>query len=257
MSLRNLLLLRDAVEQFPQLTRTTLRNWISRGLGGRRLPATRIGHQYLVDPKHVETFIAQIDSSVDRAALQRINDLSDVAVRLFAELFFVSSGSPYVEPAHYDAVRRTYLSRGAVESYDDALCELQCRMLLLRTSFGDQLQLPSIDRGPGNCGTRAQSKTQKLAKQLAARDGWRCQYCANRKRLTWRTAVVEHMIPQSRGGGNALDNLVLACTRCNIKKGPRMPLEHFFACKVTLPSRRGSMVEDRVRVGPSPWRLGT
>lgn len=37
------------------------------------------------------------------------------------------------------------------------------------------------------------------------------------------TATIDHYVPLSRGGGNRLENLVLACKECNGRKGNDMP----------------------------------
>jgi 5-methylcytosine-specific restriction endonuclease McrA len=49
-----------------------------------------------------------------------------------------------------------------------------------------------------------------------ARDGHRCQYCG-------ATAEnIDHVIPKSKGGPHAWDNVVAACRRCNTAKRDRM-----------------------------------
>jgi 5-methylcytosine-specific restriction endonuclease McrA len=55
---------------------------------------------------------------------------------------------------------------------------------------------------------------------LFARDGYRCQYCGDSSRLT-----VDHVIPRSRGGSTAWENMVTACAPCNLRKGDRLPVE--------------------------------
>ena len=57
-------------------------------------------------------------------------------------------------------------------------------------------------------------------KNILRRDGFRCQYCNQRERLT-----VDHVIPRSRGGRDQWTNLVAACISCNNKKGNRTPEE--------------------------------
>ena len=52
------------------------------------------------------------------------------------------------------------------------------------------------------------------------RDKNKCQYCGSTKSLT-----IDHVIPRSRGGKDTWENLVVACSPCNIKKGDKM-LEH-------------------------------
>ena len=52
-----------------------------------------------------------------------------------------------------------------------------------------------------------------------ARDGWLCQYCGS------SAENVDHVIPRSRGGPHAWENVVAACRRCNSKKENRLPTE--------------------------------
>lgn len=58
-------------------------------------------------------------------------------------------------------------------------------------------------------------------KAVLARDSWTCQYCgASKPELT-----VDHVIPRSRGGESAWENIVAACASCNRRKGNRLPRE--------------------------------
>jgi 5-methylcytosine-specific restriction endonuclease McrA len=57
-------------------------------------------------------------------------------------------------------------------------------------------------------------------KNVLRRDGFNCQYCGSRDRLT-----VDHVLPKSRGGKDTWENLVAACTSCNNRKGNRTPEE--------------------------------
>lgn len=52
-----------------------------------------------------------------------------------------------------------------------------------------------------------------VRKQALARDGHACVYCSSEENLT-----LDHIIPEIKGGGNDLDNLVTACRACNAKK---------------------------------------
>jgi hypothetical protein len=52
------------------------------------------------------------------------------------------------------------------------------------------------------------------------RDDHTCQYCGSVKKLT-----IDHVIPKSKGGGDTWENMVVACSSCNAKKGDRL-LEH-------------------------------
>tara|TARA_Y100000389_G_scaffold194636_1_gene224924 strand:+ start:215 stop:691 length:477 start_codon:yes stop_codon:yes gene_type:complete len=51
------------------------------------------------------------------------------------------------------------------------------------------------------------------------RDENTCQYCGAKKRLT-----IDHVIPRCHGGEDTWENLVVACSSCNTKKGS-IPLE--------------------------------
>lgn len=46
----------------------------------------------------------------------------------------------------------------------------------------------------------------------------RCEYCQSRSDYATETFAVEHVVPLSRGGTSATDNLALACTGCNGRK---------------------------------------
>ena len=55
---------------------------------------------------------------------------------------------------------------------------------------------------------------------LFLRDDFSCQYCGSREELTF-----DHVIPRSRGGRTTWENVVAACSTCNLKKGNRLPEE--------------------------------
>lgn len=75
------------------------------------------------------------------------------------------------------------------------------------------------------------SETQKRVRKLIERDGEFCVYCGVKMFLKTRIgepkATLDHIIPKSKGGTDALENLVLACAPCNNKKGAIMPAEWF------------------------------
>ena len=55
------------------------------------------------------------------------------------------------------------------------------------------------------------------------RDRFSCQYC--NQRLPTPQLTFDHVIPRSRGGRTSWGNVVAACSRCNLKKGNRLPAE--------------------------------
>lgn len=62
---------------------------------------------------------------------------------------------------------------------------------------------------------------------LFARDAYTCQYCARPgNALKPRECLTrDHVVPQSRGGGNEWENVVTACSSCNTRKGNHLPVE--------------------------------
>lgn len=46
--------------------------------------------------------------------------------------------------------------------------------------------------------------------------GYHCAYCT---KDCEELSTIDHIVPLSKGGGNTLDNLVMACYRCNQQKG--------------------------------------
>ena len=57
----------------------------------------------------------------------------------------------------------------------------------------------------------------RLRKQVKRRDGMVCRYCG---KFT-PDGHVDHIIPLSKGGTDAIDNLCWSCRECNLRKGDR------------------------------------
>lgn len=53
------------------------------------------------------------------------------------------------------------------------------------------------------------------------RDRFRCQYCG--EDFPAHELTFDHVIPRSRGGKTTWENVVTACTGCNLEKGDRLP----------------------------------
>ena len=74
------------------------------------------------------------------------------------------------------------------------------------------------------------SKVLRENKLLVA-EGNSCAYCGTESdSLQW-----EHIIPSSKGGPDTIDNLVLACSSCNAKKGARDPFEWYEGRRAEIP----------------------
>ncbi len=78
----------------------------------------------------------------------------------------------------------------------------------------------SIARDPDSVGRRPQGlcETQKRVAftrfNLFLRDEFCCQYCGAKGDLTF-----DHVVPRSRGGTTTWENVVAACSSCNLRKG--------------------------------------
>jgi hypothetical protein len=60
---------------------------------------------------------------------------------------------------------------------------------------------------------------RKYFKYIHKRDNGTCVYCGE-KDIDFH---LDHVIPQCQGGKNNINNLVLACKKCNMSKGGRTP----------------------------------
>jgi 5-methylcytosine-specific restriction endonuclease McrA len=75
-------------------------------------------------------------------------------------------------------------------------------------------------------------------RNIFMRDQYTCQYCGHKPKDDDLT--IDHIIPKSRGGRTVWENVVLSCTRCNMKKSDRLPHE----CGMSLrrPPKRPSWI---------------
>lgn len=75
-------------------------------------------------------------------------------------------------------------------------------------------------------GTSSKTHVQKVnctKKNIFRRDGYQCQYTG--KKLTRKTANIDHVIPKSRGGKDTWGNLVVCDRNINNRKGNKTPKE--------------------------------
>ena len=78
----------------------------------------------------------------------------------------------------------------------------------------DIIQLTRYDRVPAH-------EAPFTRRGLFQRDDYTCQYCGRRGGEA--ALSVDHVVPRSRGGSTTWANCVLACVRCNTRKGSRTP----------------------------------
>ena len=105
-----------------------------------------------------------------------------------------------------DAIKAVFLDRvNVVDLYDHAVRSPSMEMLLPSVvalkDFVPQNRTPAFTRF-----------------NLFLRDGFKCVYCHSPDELTF-----DHVIPRRLGGQTNWNNIVAACTRCNLKKGGRLP----------------------------------
>jgi 5-methylcytosine-specific restriction endonuclease McrA len=83
-----------------------------------------------------------------------------------------------------------------------------------------ELAMPSIIRF--HKALRSRKKAVKFSRQnVYARDRGRCQYCG--QRVPRHQATYDHVLPRAQSGKTTWDNVVIACMRCNQRKGNRVP----------------------------------
>ncbi len=77
---------------------------------------------------------------------------------------------------------------------------------------------------------------------LLKRDGDSCHWCGIQLAVdgppaAWDRLTVDHLNPRSQGGANAQTNLVLACRRCNNRRGTT-PIPEWLASTYLANRRR-------------------
>jgi hypothetical protein len=65
------------------------------------------------------------------------------------------------------------------------------------------------------------SNAEAYRQLVVARAGGACEYCRLVEAATGVTFHIEHVLPRSRGGQTALNNLALSCPGCNLAKADR------------------------------------
>ncbi|MBU0629513.1 MAG: HNH endonuclease [Candidatus Margulisbacteria bacterium] len=88
-------------------------------------------------------------------------------------------------------------------------------------------------------------------KNIYLRDNHTCQYCGKKH----VTLTIDHVVPKSRGGRDAWDNVVVCCSVCNNRKGDRHYEEVGMKLK-TKPYRPSSTLYlqmTRLSNSPASW----
>lgn len=109
--------------------------------------------------------------------------------------------------------RRGGSSRNNGRAAADAKAEAQRHLAEKRAA---ELMLKQRDAGQATEGGRSPIPA-RLRFLVLRRDGFRCVYCG-RAASGGLVLHIDHVLPKSRGGVDVEDNLVTACSDCNLGK---------------------------------------
>ena len=107
-----------------------------------------------------------------------------------------------------DAIKAVFLERVNIVSEYDAVV----------SSPSFQMRLPSVISLKDYIQPRKHPAFTRF--NLFLRDGFQCQYCGDFDELTF-----DHLIPRSKGGRTTWENIVTACSPCNLRKGGKLARE--------------------------------
>jgi 5-methylcytosine-specific restriction endonuclease McrA len=117
------------------------------------------------------------------------------------------------------------------------------------------IKQPAVIRLLGYVRNNNHANAKFSRKNIFLRDDCTCQYCGERfdpKHLT-----CDHIVPKSRGGITEWSNIVTSCTRCNLRKGDKLPdeVDMYPKKKPTRPNGFYMlMLHVGVRVFPEHWK---
>ena len=102
--------------------------------------------------------------------------------------------------------------------WQDAVKSVFLKRVSIVSNYKRKIRSPSFEMSlPSVIALKVLSNHRKipiLLDLMFLRDKFTCQYCGNKKDLTF-----DHFLPKSRGGITDWENVVTACSTCNVKKG--------------------------------------
>ena len=112
----------------------------------------------------------------------------------------------------------------SVWCWQDAIKAAWLERVQIIAEYDEMVHSPSVQiRIPSVVVLKEYVKPQKQLAftrfNLFLRDGFTCQYCG--KKGDKSDLTFDHVIPRARGGITSWENVVAACSSCNLKKGAR------------------------------------
>ena len=104
-----------------------------------------------------------------------------------------------------DSIKSVFLDRVSIVSYYDRVIRSPSFSMKLTSVIALKSFL------------KPQSNPNFTRFNVFLRDKFTCQYCGSNKELTF-----DHLLPRSKGGKTNWDNVVTACSSCNVQKGGRL-----------------------------------
>ena len=135
------------------------------------------------------------------------------------QVLFLSTG--------YEPLFKTNWKRAITAVYSGRAEIVETHDTLWIGSGTKKIQFPTIVRFLTGV-ISAKLKNVRLSKKPSKKGIWlrdkgKCQYCE--KKMTIKECTIDHVIPKSRQGGHTWENVVIACQKCNQKKGNKLPRE--------------------------------
>ena len=120
-----------------------------------------------------------------------------------------------------------WMSAHRVVSWETAICLVYVDRAEVLEEYAETVRSPSVEmRVP--CVIRLKRVVVSAKRgvrfsriNVMTRDGFRCQYCGERKPMSQLN--FDHVVPKAQGGRTVWGNVVTACYRCNIFKANRTP----------------------------------
>ena len=107
-------------------------------------------------------------------------------------------------------------------SWQDAVKSVFLNRVIIVSNYDRQIRSPSFEmKLPSVIALKSyiapQNKPSFTRFNVFLRDCFSCQYCGSGEELTF-----DHLLPRSKGGETNWENVVTACSTCNVKKGGKL-----------------------------------